>query len=688
MMLDMPGALGTQLHSASADAATSGGGPRGWPPVTAAVAVALMYYAGAKIGLALTFMPFPLSVLWPPNALLLAALLLAPVRWWWFLILAALPAHLLAELAARIPVSMVLGWFASNVSEALMGALLARWLAGGTPDLRTVRSVLAFSAATVAAALLSSFLDAGLVRFIGWGDADYWTLWRVRLFANIVASFTFVPAIVTLGMAMRSRIGKPVELRLAEAAMLLVGLLGVGTIVFVADVELGSSLGLLYLPLPFLIWAALRFGPVLTSLSFTIVAFVVIWGAGHGHGPFLDVVAHGAALPIQMFLITIAVPLLLLAAVLEERRHAERQLRASQELFSTTFRAGPDAIAVNRRRDGAIIDANDRWLDLFGPAAPPHVPVRAVEPTGDAGDDGRTRLAALQRESPDVRGLEIALRDRTGSRHETLVSITAIELQGEPCAITIVHDITELRRAEEQAHEHRQQITHLTRVTSLTDFSSTLAHELNQPLTAILANAQAALRFLARDPPNLSELRAILTEIAEADKRAGLLIHHLRLLTKRGTEEFVSVDLNQLARDALVFAHGAFVSSEVVISTSLSRDLPKVSGDPVQLQQLLLNLISNACDAMLAEAAPRKQLSVTTSRTHDGQVQLVVIDSGCGIAPDQLERMFESFVTTKEHGLGLGLPISREIARAHGGSLAAESRLGDGASFRLVLPPA
>ncbi len=124
-------------------------------------------------------MPFPLSVLWPPNALLLAALLLAPVRWWGLLVLAVLPAHLFAELEANIPVSMVLGWFVSNVSEALIGALLMRRLAPSGADLRTLRSVLVFFAAAVVAALLSSFLDAGLVRLIGWGKADFWTLWQV-----------------------------------------------------------------------------------------------------------------------------------------------------------------------------------------------------------------------------------------------------------------------------------------------------------------------------------------------------------------------------------------------------------------------------------------------------------------------------------------------------------------------------
>ncbi len=278
------------------------------------------------------------------------------------------------------------------------------------------------------------------------------------------------------------------------------------------------------------------------------------------------------------------------------------------------------------------------------------------------------------RDSANVHGLELALRDRHGGIRQVLVSIAAIELQGEACAISIVHDITELRRAEGQADEQRQQLTHLTRVASLTGFSSTLAHELNQPLTAILSNAQAAFRFLARDPPDVSELRTILNDIADADKRAGLLIHHLRLLVNRGDEAFVSIDVNQMTKDMLALAHGAFVAGGVELSTSLSPDLPAVNGDPVQLRQLLLNLISNACDAMHDQDARPSRLSVTTSCAREDRVRIVVSDSGRGIAADQLERLFEPFVTTKANGLGLGLPICRQIAQAHGGTLAEQPR--------------
>jgi signal transduction histidine kinase len=156
---------------------------------------------------------------------------------------------------------------------------------------------------------------------------------------------------------------------------------------------------------------------------------------------------------------------------------------------------------------------------------------------------------------------------------------------------------------------------------------------------------------------------------------------------KKGEEEFLRTDLNQLVTEVLEFIRGEFVMRNVGVKTSLSPDLPQVDCDRVQLQQLVLNLISNACEAM-QDRGGEKALSIATVHGADDTVHVIVTDSGPGIPPDQLERIFEPFVTTKEQGLGLGLAICRKIARAHRGTLVADSHYGDGATFRLVLPRA
>ena len=678
--------------------ATRGGGTlstvalrfRDWRPLAAALAVALTYYAGAKVGFALTFDPYPISILWPPNSLLFAALLLAPARWWWLLILFTFPAHLLAELEAGVPKGMVFFWFVSNVSEALIGALFVRRFTDWTPGLGTLRAAIVFCCAGVLAPFFSSFLDAAFVRLMQWGDVDYWPLWRARFLTNMLATFTFVPVVVTWAIAYRTQLGQVTPARLAEAATLLLGLLAVSIVAFDISVKsLDASAALLYLPLPFLLWAAVRFGPPLTSVSFTMVAFLVIWGVGHGYGPFVDHAIHDNAAPIQLFLLSVAVPLLFLAAVIEERKRAESKLRASEERFSTAFKSSPDAIAISRRSDGCILDVNDRWLSLLGYSRTEHALGRVRPLASHAREPYRTKLATLVREVGSIRDLDLVLEDSRGSVREALVSIEKVQLNGEECVINTLRDITEQRQAERDAREQRGQLAHVTRVASLTDFSGALAHELSQPLTAILSNAEAAQRFLARNPPEIHEIRSILTEIVDADKRAAMVIDRLRLLMRKGASEFALLDLNQLVRDVLDFVHSEFVTRNVRVSCTFVPDLPRVNGDRVQLQQLMLNLISNACEAMQSgreECA--KGLRVATMRGGDCTAHVIVTDSGPGIAPEQLERIFEPFVTAKENGLGLGLAICRAIARSHGGTLAAEITPEAGATLRLVLPPA
>lgn len=648
-----------------------------------AALVGLGYYTGAHVGATVAFSEARLSMLWLPNAVLIAALLLTPKRWWWAAFAGALPAHLIFQLQAGFPLPLVLATFVSNGLEALLAALIVtRW--SPAPGFRSLRSVLVFLAAALLAPCVTALGSAGFLRMAEWGQGDLVALWRMLYFSHVLAALTLVPVLVSWSAL------EPMQLRqgrahLLEIGLLVGGLFAIGLIVFdSSNGSLRTGPALLYLPLPFLLWAALRFGPALTSAAYAIVAFLVIWGAGHGRGPFEVPGGAPDPLPIQLFLVSIVVPLLMLAAVIEERRDAERKLHASEELFSSAFRRGPDAMAIARQRDGRILEANARWLRLLGYAA--DTPTEAVVPlSGHLDEASRRRLEAAASAPAGTQEFEIQLRDRAGGAHAAVAATATVDVGGEACQVILLRDITEQRAAEQDAQDQRRQLTHLTRVASLTEFSSTIAHELNQPLTAILANAQAAVRFLQADPPNVGEIRTILGEIADADKRAGLLIHHLRLLMKKGNEEFVQVDLNHLVQDVLEFIRGEFLVRGVELRTSFARDLPQVHGDRVQLQQVVLNLVVNACDAM--QDSPRQRvLSIGTSQTAEGLVQVSVSDTGSGIAPEQLERVFEPFYTTKASGLGMGLAICRRVASVHGGTLTAQSRPGEGAAFRLALP--
>jgi len=249
-------------------------------------------------------------------------------------------------------------------------------------------------------------------------------------------------------------------------------------------------------------------------------------------------------------------------------------------------------------------------------------------------------------------------------------------------------DITKLKLAELEIAQQRNQLAHLSRVTTLGELLGSLAHELSQPLTAILHNAQAAQRFLIKNDYDRREIVGILAEIIEQDRRAAEVIRRLRALLTRGEVSFQQFDVSDIVADALKVLHAELVARGVEVSTTLASDLPPVDCDRVQIEQVLLNLITNGCDAMDAVDRPRRQIVVSTELGDDGAVRLSVRDRGVGIPEGLQDRVFQPFFTTKPSGMGLGLAVCRTIITAHGGRLWAESNVDGGATFCVALPVA
>ncbi|MCX6926989.1 MAG: ATP-binding protein, partial [Verrucomicrobia bacterium] len=242
----------------------------------------------------------------------------------------------------------------------------------------------------------------------------------------------------------------------------------------------------------------------------------------------------------------------------------------------------------------------------------------------------------------------------------------------------------ERRQAEEKAQQQHEELAHLSRVTTVSELSGSLAHELNQPLAIILTNAQAALRLLAQQPPDLAEAREIIADIVSEDQRAGEVIRRLRSLLKHGETNLQPLTVNGIVEEALQLSRNSLIGRGVTVHRSLAPNLPQVQGDHIQLQQVLLNLILNACDAMSAHPPVGRQLTVATAH-RDGTARISVSDTGCGLPPD-VERIFHPFYTTKKHGLGLGLSICRSIITAHKGRLWAENSVAGGAVVHVELP--
>jgi len=771
----------------------------------AAALVCAGYFLGSKVGFALTIHPFPISTLWPPNSILLAALLLAPTRSWVWLLLAAFPAHLAIQLHNGVPVAMILLWFISNCSEALIGAVCMRRLISGPLRFDNSRHVGVFVLGSLVGVFASCFLDVGFVTLVGRFEGTFWENWRTRFFSNVLAELTLVPMIVTWAHIDVERRRRVSWRTLAEGVGLAASLVGVSVLVFMwRNSGLEGVHALLYAPLPFLVWAAVRFGSIGVSTASMGVALLATRGAMDRIGPFAASSPGDSALSIQLCLILAAIPLLLLSAVMQERRRAEQAailneeslqlalnaaqmsiwdwslppgvatsprdsavapfgailrvvhpddqlvvaeaitsaidhgapwdvefrvvdhdgnirwvmgkgevlrdgvgrpirllgvnvditdrkradeaIRASEELFARAFRSSPDAMVISRLSDGQIIDVNDRWETLFGYGRETAVGRTLAELPAGAGPSDQSTLRRLIEAPGPTRDVEARFLTRAGELRETILATEAVEMGGHHCVITTIRDVTERQRAQREAQEQRQLLTHLGRVAILGELSGALAHELSQPLTAILSNAQAARRMLAREPVDLREIDEILEDIASADRRAGEVIRRLRAMFRRGESNRQLLDLNEITRDVLDFTRSDLLTRHVQLTTHLTPDLPKVRGDSVQIQQVLLNLIVNGCEAMIANEPNDRMLVVETTVVGGDTVGVSVLDNGSGIKADILDQVFEPFVTTKQQGLGLGLTICRSIATAHGGQLWAGNNEDRGSAFRLLLP--
>jgi PAS domain S-box-containing protein len=247
-------------------------------------------------------------------------------------------------------------------------------------------------------------------------------------------------------------------------------------------------------------------------------------------------------------------------------------------------------------------------------------------------------------------------------------------------------DITERKRVEAELQEQRAELAHVARISIMGELAASLAHELNQPLTAILSNAQAGLRFMTSKRGNLGEVREILQDIVKDNSRAGEVIRRMRALVKKEALESATLDLASLIRDVVALLHSDAILQNVQIALELDDSLPPVWGDRVQLQQVVLNIMLNAFDAMRECPADERKVKVRAEPDGAALIKVAVSDRGTGLSGDKLDKIFQPFYTTKREGLGMGLSITRSIIEAHGGRLWAENNADHGATFSFTLP--
>jgi PAS domain S-box-containing protein len=363
----------------------------------------------------------------------------------------------------------------------------------------------------------------------------------------------------------------------------------------------------------------------------------------------------------------------------EELRRSEAFLAEAQRLSLTgsfSWRMGTDEITWS--------DQVYRIFDL-DPALP--VTFERLEARVHP-DDLALFRDAVDGARSDGSGFEYELRllmPDHAVKHLHIVAHAARDRDGDLEYIGAVQDVTERRRAQEALDQARAELTRVARVTSLGMLTASIAHEVNQPLTGIVTNAGTCLRMLAADPPNLDGARETARRTIRDGHRASEVITRLRGLFAKKEVAIGPVDLNEATREVIALSTSELHRRRVILRLELADDLPPAPGDRVQLQQVILNLLLNAADAMSGVDDRPRQLVVRTGRDGDG-VCLAVQDSGVGFAPENAERLFEAFYTTKTQGMGIGLSVSRSIIERHRGRLWATPNEGPGATFAFTVP--
>jgi signal transduction histidine kinase len=260
------------------------------------------------------------------------------------------------------------------------------------------------------------------------------------------------------------------------------------------------------------------------------------------------------------------------------------------------------------------------------------------------------------------------------------------QIAGRPLFIGALQDVTESKIAEEALDRARSELAHVARVTTLNALTASIAHEINQPLSGIITNAGTCLRMLAADPPDVDGARETAKRTIRDGNRASDVITRLRALFSKKEFALESLDLNDATREVIALSLSDLQRQRVVLQSEFADDLPNVTGDRVQLQQVILNLVRNASDAMMDVEDRPRQLLVRTERENGDRVRVTVRDSGIGVDRQSMDKLFDAFYTTKSGGMGIGLSVSRSIVERHHGRLWAEPNDGPGATFSFSIP--
>jgi PAS domain S-box-containing protein len=622
------------------------------------------------------------SPFWFPDSVLLCALLVSRPRNWWIFILGALPIRLLSDVTRDIPLWFLLGAFAIDTAKGIAAALLLRRFATNPTNPKTTRDFIAFFAiAVLLVPFVAAFGGAALRSALGY---DFQRSFEVWFLGDALAQLVVTPVIMYWLIARPWRDWYQNWRQRSEALLLFACIAATGYLA--ANTASGPTYfaaAKLYAPVPFLFWTAIRFGMVGTTGAIGITTACLVQAAISGHGPFAGQGPDEIAASIQSLLLRRTVPLYLVAASIDRMRMAERALRESEERFKRMAHGAPVLIWMSGT-DKLCDFFNQVWLDFTGRTLEQELGNGWAE--GVHPDDFSYCLACYCSAFDARRPFEMEYRLRRHDGEYRWIldkGVPRYSADGEFAGyIGSAIDITALKRAEET----NRALAHTQRLAVMGELTAAIAHEVRQPMSAISLNAQAAERILESENPSVRDMREMVCDIRQNVVRADAVISRIRTFLYRRDTQMLPVEPNVVVMDALWLISGDALRRGIQIRTGLADELPPVLGDRTQIQQVLLNLIVNAMDAMKDVPVPERAIDLRTRLDDDGAVEFLVADRGCGIPADRLAHVFDSFFTTRADGMGLGLSIARTIVAAHKGRIWAENNSNGGATLRFTVP--